>query len=100
MKRCTRCCYPDTKPDLHFDEEGVCSACRAYERRPQIDWEARKADLAQLLDRHHGECIVPSSGGKDSTYIAITLKELGADVIAVTATTTDWDDEKLARIFG
>ena len=33
LRYCVRCVIPDTKPDLQFDDEGVCSACRAYERR-------------------------------------------------------------------
>lgn len=87
MIRCTRCLYPRTKPDLHFDAEGVCSACRSYERRPSIDWDARKKALIDLLDRHNGRCIVPSSGGKDSHWQALTLREMGADVTVITATT-------------
>lgn len=43
--------------------------------------------LLQLLDKFHGEVLVPSSGGKDSTYQAMTLKRLGANVTCVTATT-------------
>lgn len=92
MKRCTRCLYPDTKPDLHFDADGVCSACRNYANRANINWDARKADLLALLDRFDGRCIVPSSGGKDSTYQAITLKGLGADVTVVTARTCHLTD--------
>ena len=87
MKRCITCLYPVTKPDLAFDERGECSACRCYAARPEVDWEARHKELLTLLDIHNGECIVPSSGGKDSTYIAMRLKELGAHVTAVTATT-------------
>lgn len=87
MIRCTRCLYPTTKPDLHFDTEGVCSACRSYERRPSIDWDSRKKALIDLLDRHNGRCIVPSSGGKDSTAQVIKMLELGADVTVVTART-------------
>ena len=86
MNRCTRCLIPDTRPDTAF-EGGVCSACIAYANRPAIDWEARRRALVDLLDRHHGECIVPSSGGKDSTAQVIKLKELGAHVTVVTATT-------------
>jgi precorrin-6x reductase len=77
---------PDTRPDTPFTD-GVCQACITFEKRPQIDWATRKAELLTLLDQHHGRCIVPSSGGKDSTYQAITLKELGADVTVVTART-------------
>jgi hypothetical protein len=52
-----------------------------------IDWDSRKQELINLLDQHDGKCIVPSSGGKDSTWQALTLLELGADVTVVTATT-------------
>lgn len=86
MKRCLRCVIPTTRPDSQF-VDGVCSACLSYERRPEIDWDARKKALLDLLDRHGGRCIVPSSGGKDSTYQALKLIELGADVTVVTATT-------------
>jgi N-acetyl sugar amidotransferase len=86
IQRCRKCVMPTTRPDTAF-VDGVCSACLAYEKRPQIDWEARKRDLLSLLERFHGKCIVPSSGGKDSTYQALTLKELGVDVVAVTAST-------------
>lgn len=86
MNRCKRCVIPDTRPDTAF-VDGVCSACLSYDKRPHIDWGARKAELLQLLDKHGGRCIVPSSGGKDSTYQALTLLNLGADVTVVTATT-------------
>ena len=79
MKRCTECTMPDTRPDTQF-VDGVCSACISYKNRPTIDWGARKQELARLLDAHHGRCIVPSSGGKDSTWQALTLLEMGADV--------------------
>lgn len=87
MKRCRICLYPATKPDLHFDESGQCSACTSHAKRKLIDWGSREADLRQLLDRHQGRCIVPSSGGKDSTWQVLKLLELGADVTIVTATT-------------
>lgn len=84
--RCLKCVMPNTRPDTAF-VDGVCSACLSYARRPQIDWGARHTELVQLLDRHQGDVIVPSSGGKDSTAQAIMLKNMGAHVTAVTATT-------------
>jgi len=86
MLRCRTCCMPDTRPDTPFID-GECSACVSFAKRPTIDWGARKAELLQLLDRHGGRCIVPSSGGKDSTAQVLTLLELGADVTVVTART-------------
>ncbi len=64
---------------LHFDEQGICDACRAAEQKERIDWPAREEALLRLLDTHrktNGEydCIVPGSGGKDSAYAAHVLK--------------------------
>lgn len=86
MIRCRTCVMPDTRPDSAFID-GQCPACVSFAKRPTIDWAARKAALLQLIERHNGRVLVPSSGGKDSTYIALTMKGLGADVTAVTART-------------
>ena len=43
IRYCTRCVMPDTNPDLSFDEEGVCNACRNYDNRNDVDWVARGA---------------------------------------------------------
>lgn len=94
IKYCIRCLMPGTKPDLHLDEEGVCNACRAYERRQEVDWDKRLAELITHLEsyRRHGsnwDCIVPVSGGKDSTYQVIRMLQLGLNPLCVTATTCD-----------
>jgi N-acetyl sugar amidotransferase len=87
-----------------FNEHGECSACTNAKKKREIDWDSRKQELLNLLDRHDGKCIVPSSGGKDSTAQVINLKELGADVTCVTATTCHLTDfgrknlDNLARI--
>jgi N-acetyl sugar amidotransferase len=90
MLRCVRCVIPDTRPDTAF-VDGVCSACLTFEKRPTVDWPARLVELENLLARHKNpsgfDCIVPSSGGKDSTYQALTLIEMGARPLIVTATT-------------
>lgn len=91
LLRCSRCVMPNTRPDTPFID-GVCAACLSYDRRPTIDWDERKAQLVQLLDRHDGRVLVPSSGGKDSTYQVMTLLELGADVTVVTARTCHLTD--------
>ena len=82
MNRCTRCVMPDTRPD-HVFVDGVCPACLNREDETKLGTEA----LIQLLDKHHGEVIVPSSGGKDSHYQVLRLIELGATPTVVTATT-------------
>jgi N-acetyl sugar amidotransferase len=85
---------PSTKPDLAFDAMGVCSACRAHDARQGIDWDRRRTELLAVLDRYrqHGrnwDCIVPVSGGKDSTYQVIRMLQLDVNPLCVTATTCD-----------
>ena len=68
------------KATIHFDEHGVCDACRvAEEKHSTIDWDERERQLRELCDRYrrndgHYDCLVPGSGGKDSFYAAHVLK--------------------------
>lgn len=93
IKYCTHCLMPETKPDLPMDAEGVCGACRNYESRKEIDWKQRKQELLTVLERFRSrdgsnyDCIVPVSGGKDSTTQVIRMLELGMNPLCVTATT-------------
>ena len=94
LKYCVCCVMPHTKPDLHIDEEGVCNACRSIEKRKEVDWSQRKSELLEVLAKYrkHGEnwdCIVPVSGGKDSTYQVIRMLQLGLNPLCVTSTTCD-----------
>jgi len=92
---CKRCVMPDTKPDLHLDEKGVCNACRSYEKRKEIDWAVRHDELLRVLlkyrrpDSSNWDCIVPVSGGKDSTYQVVRMLQLGLNPLCVTSTTCD-----------
>lgn len=97
LKYCVRCVMPDTKPDLHIDSEGVCNACRSIEKRKEVDWNQRKAELVEVLAKHrrngsNWDCIVPVSGGKDSTYQVIRMLQLGLNPLCVTSHTCDLSD--------
>src|SRR4249919_2968398 len=98
LRYCTRCVMPDTKPDLMLDAEGVCNACRSYERRKEVDWTQRRRELDEVLARYRNndgsnwDCIVPVSGGKDSTYQVIRMLQLGLNPLCVTATTCDFSE--------
>jgi len=95
IRYCTRCVMPDTKPDLLLDEEGVCNACRSYENRKEVDWDARRRELDIVLDKYRNregsnwDCIVPVSGGKDSTFQVVRMLQLGMNPLCVTSTTCD-----------
>jgi N-acetyl sugar amidotransferase len=85
---------PHTKPDLHLDKEGVCNACRAYENRKLVNWDQRRQELLTILERYRSggsnwDCIVPVSGGKDSTYQVVRMLQLGMNPLCVTSTTCD-----------
>jgi len=73
LKRCKKCLLPETHESIIFDEEGVCNICRQSEfKNEKIDWNKRKEELTELIESHRGkydyDCIVPFSGGKDSTW--------------------------------
>lgn len=92
---CKRCVMPDTKPDLYLDGDGICNACRSYEQRKDIEWDRRHLELMRVIDKFRSkdgknwDCIVPVSGGKDSTYQVIRVLQLGLNPLCVTATTCD-----------
>ncbi|RIH70327.1 flagellin modification protein, PseA [Vibrio splendidus] len=85
--------YPETKPDLWFNEEGKCSACINFEERTEIDWEERKSEFEAITNKYKSidgsnyDCIIPVSGGKDSTYQVIRVLQAGLNPLCVTAET-------------
>ena len=91
VKFCTRCTISNQRPRISFDEAGVCSACRFAEYKHQkIDWKAREQELRDLCNRFrrkdgYYDVIVPSSGGKDSAFVAHSLKyDYGMNPLTVT----------------
>lgn len=93
MIYCRRCLLPDTKPYITFDAEGVCSACRAHERKHAylngIDWAARAAEFDALVEDARSrkaplyDVLVPVSGGKDSLTQVHRLLHRGLRILAV-----------------
>ncbi len=81
MKYCKKCVMPDTRPGIKFNEAGICSACQSYERRKEIDWDARYKELEKLCDKYRGmngnsyDCAIAVSGGKDSHFQVHLMKE-------------------------
>ncbi len=68
------------KETISFDDEGVCAACRYQDIKDrQIDWAEREEALRTLCREYRSksgnyDCIVPGSGGKDSTFTGHILK--------------------------
>lgn len=73
LRRCSKCLIPETHETIMFDAEGVCNICRQQEvKNDLINWDKRKEELGELIETYRGkyshDCIVPFSGGKDSTF--------------------------------
>lgn len=94
MKYCKNCIMPETRPDQYLNNAGVCNGCLSYDYQEKIDWGKRKNELLRIinekkLDKNKWNCVVPGSGGKDSTYQIIKARELGLNPVFVTASTCD-----------
>lgn len=86
MEYCKRCVYPENaQPNILFDQEGICSGCRAHERRTNVDWDEREEQLRKLLNKYKQiarknnapyDCVIPVSGGKDSHYQVYLMTEV------------------------
>lgn len=67
------------KATLNIDTNGICDACKFAFQKENIDWKKRERELFKLLDKYRSkdgsyDCLVPGSGGKDSTMQAHILK--------------------------
>lgn len=81
VEYCKSCVISNQRPRIQFSDDGECNACKYWSRKDdEIDWEERERELRDLCDRYRRndggfDVLVPSSGGKDSVYVAYLLKE-------------------------
>lgn len=74
LERCIKCTLPITWETLYFDNEGVCNICANWNTKlREINWNEREKLLIKMFEEVKQknapyDCIVPFSGGKDSTY--------------------------------
>lgn len=78
LKRCSKCVMPETQETITFDKDGVCNVCRQIEeKKEKVDWKAKEQEFLRLIGDYKGksayDCIIPFSGGKDSTFTAYIL---------------------------
>lgn len=89
---CSNCLAMSTRPRIKFDNRGWCNACVWMEKKKTLNWELRKKELHNLLDKHRRtdgrfDCLVPVSGGKDGSYVAYNLKHnYGMNPLCLTVT--------------
>jgi len=106
LRRCTKCLLPETFPFIQYDHQGVCNYCNHYKPQNKIQPIENLKALVDPYRRNDGkpDCIVPFSGGRDSTYsLHIVKKELGLNPIAFTydwGMVTDLARRNIARVCG
>ena len=97
VKRCKICIMPSSKPDLEFNDSGICHCCLDYKNREKIDRNEKREKFIKIIEKYKNknshDCIIPVSGGKDSHYQVIKCLEYGLNPLCVTATT-----DKLSEI--
>jgi len=111
---CKKCCISNQRPStkrefskktsedtetVGFGEDGICDTCKWFEFKQTINWEQREKELEELCNkfrRNDGsyDVIIPSSGGKDSFYVAHQLKyKYGMNPLTIT-----WAPHKYTEI--
>lgn len=106
LKRCTKCILPETFPFIEFDEKGVCNICNNYVKKNQPKPIEELKELVEPYRKKDGQpdCLVPFSGGRDSTYTLHIVKNiLKMNPIAFTydwGMVTDLGRRNIARVTG
>ncbi len=86
MAICKKCIVPDSFPGITF-EEGICSFCRSHEKTPHVNrnYLGDEKFLEKIRQKPSGkyDCLVPLSGGKDSSYsLYYLVRKLGLRPLA------------------
>lgn len=89
MTYCKLCVIPDTRPNIEIGPDGVCNACQSHGTKQEIEWAKREAAFREVVAhakaRSQGyDCLIPVSGGKDSTWQVVQCLEYGLNPLAVT----------------
>ena len=89
MKYCKNCLLPNTRPQLNIENNTLCTACiSSKNKNVGINWKKKKKELKTLLNENKKkqgyDCLVPVSGGKDSTWQVYNLLKMGMKPLAYT----------------
>jgi N-acetyl sugar amidotransferase len=82
-----------TDPEITFDEIGVCNHCRSFDNEISKRWfpnEEGRQILARTIEKikkdgsgQEYDCILGLSGGVDSSYLALKIKDFGLKPLVV-----------------
>ncbi|KMT52514.1 N-acetyl sugar amidotransferase [Pseudomonas fildesensis] len=92
-KICTNCVMDTSDKDITFDEDGVCNHCRKFGLVSKSSWfpnEAGAAKWSRIIEEiklagkgKEYDCVLGLSGGVDSSYLAIKVKDWGLRPLVV-----------------
>ena len=90
---CTRCVMDTTDPEIVFDEHGVCNHCHEFDEVTSERWfpnEEGERRLGAIVEKikvvgrnQEYDCILGLSGGVDSSYLALKVKDFGLRPLVV-----------------
>ena len=89
MKYCKSCVLPNTRPNINFNQNGICDPCASTKEKISIDWKERESQFILIVNEIKSknksyDCVIPVSGGKDSTWQTIKALEYGLNPLCVT----------------
>lgn len=92
-KTCSRCVMDETDANIRFDEHGVCNHCHKFDEVQSLQLFAGvdgNTRLQSIIDKIKKEgagkeydCIIGLSGGVDSSYLAVKIKDFGLRPLVV-----------------
>lgn len=92
-KICSRCVMDETDANIKFDEHGVCNHCHKFDDVQSlqlfsgVEGETRLKGIIDKIKREGAgkeyDCIIGLSGGVDSSYLAVKVKDFGLRPLVV-----------------
>ncbi len=84
---CKSCVLPNSRPNLIFDKDGVCNACKIKKQKNYSNKSLK--ELKKIIKKfkkksNNYDCVIPVSGGKDSTWQVYKCLSFGLKPLAVT----------------
>ncbi len=106
LGRCTRCILPGNFPNIKFDANGICNYCREWDKKwKDFDYIKSEQKLLTIFEwakskKRSYDCLVPFSGGRDSSYVLYLLKKrYGLNPLVVTFNNLFMSNYALENIF-
>jgi N-acetyl sugar amidotransferase len=82
IRYCNKCVLPSSRPNLVIESDGTCNACKSTSNKKEVNWEEREKHFLKLVNQAKDkkssyDCLIPVSGGKDSTWQTLKCLEYG-----------------------